>query len=183
MAPDRTSFEHDSCHGDGCKAYLEGKSGAMLTTSKTTSGVGRKENVCFLCWHLAACFTRHPHTSIKQYLFQTQKSKFASPIIPAGTGRGCVKWISSRAGPGHCLAGSLRHFITQQHWALSVFPSSCPRLNGLPSSLGHHGDAGMAQEGDSQVKPPTSLLRRADFLWAYAGGRRIGVCECHNFHR
>lgn len=110
---------------------------------------GGKENVCFLCWHLAACFTRHPHTSIKQYLFQIQKSKFASPIVPAGTGKGCVKWISSCSGPGHCLAGSICHFVTQQHWALSVFPSSHPWPNALQISLGHGGDTRVVWGGEA----------------------------------
>lgn len=139
---------------------------------------GEKENVCFLCWHLAACFTRHPHTSIKQYLFQMKKSKFASPIIPAGTGRGCVKWISSRAALGHCLADSICNFITQQHWALSVFspPSLSWRL--LRALEGHRGGTGRVQLGKSNHLTQNQQIIVGWHWW------KQEWCLCdHNFYR
>lgn len=170
MAPDRASFEHDSCHGDQCNACLEGKLGATLITSKTTSGGGRagKENVCFLCWHLAACFTRHPHTSIRQYLFQAEKSKFASPIVPAGTGRGCVKWISS-SGAGHCLPGSIRCSEALWCWVCS-FPFLLP-------SLGHHQDTGW--HGHINL---TNLLQTRRFIAVFTAGSRISACTQLHFY-
>lgn len=66
MAPDRTSFEHDSCHGDGCNAYLEGKLGAMLVTSKTTSGGGGGEGECLLLVLTLSCLFYPPPTHFHQ---------------------------------------------------------------------------------------------------------------------
>lgn len=64
MDPDRTSFDHDSCHGDGCNAYLEGKLGAMLITSKATSGRGEGE--CLLLVLTLSCLFYPPPTHFHQ---------------------------------------------------------------------------------------------------------------------
>lgn len=157
MAPDRTSFEHDSCHGDGCNAYLEGKLGAMLITSKTTSGRGGGGGECLLLVLTLSCLFYPPPTHFHQTIsLSNAEVKVCISYRSSWNRQGLCEMniIARRAGalPGW-LYLSLHNTATLSPLS---FPFSCPRPNASPGSSGHRGDA-VARGGGSWLNLTPSL--------------------------
>lgn len=149
MPPDRTSFEHDSCHGDGCNAYLEGKLGAMLITSKTT--LGREGRRMFASSVLTlSCLFYPPPTHFHQTIsLSNAEVKVCISYRSSWNRQGLCEMniivLRARALPGW-LYLSLHSTATLSPLSFPLLPPLAKRFSELSGArLGHQGGVGRGQ--------------------------------------
>lgn len=109
---------------------------------------GGREGECLLLVLTLSCLFYPPPTHFHQTIsLSNAEVKVCISYRSSWNREGLCEMNTIALRAGALLAGSICHFGTQQHWALSVFPSSHPWPNALQSSLGHGGDTKVVSGG------------------------------------